>query len=281
MPVARGSFNELLAESLILGVAGGVAALILSSWAVSSLTAMLPEAALPRQQEIGSSVVVFAVAACVAMASAVLAGLPPALQLSRVGVTGALRDGGRTATDHGHRTTRRSLLAVEFALATMLLAGAGLMGRSLLALQAIEPGFDPSNVLALTVPVDGLTAGGSAEARAVLRRGRRRPRGRARRRTGGGDQPSAARRRYLAIPREHRRPAGSAAVRTPRGDLACRSSGLFRGDAVARSRPHVYSRDGMHDLPVVIINQSFAAKHFAGEDPVGRRIRVGSETTRG
>ena len=270
--------SELLAESLILGVVGGVAALILSSWAVSSLTAMLPEAALPRQQEIGSSVLVFTVAACVAIASAVLAGLAPALQLSRVGVTGALRDGGRTATDHGHRTTRRVFLAVEFALATMLLAGAGLMGRSLLALQAIEPGFDPSNVLALTVPVDGL------------------PQADPLKRAPYYDAVAAALEAVPGVERvgaiNHLPLAGD----TWRFQLRIEGQpepppserqgatwrvvrpGYFEAMRLPVRGRTFNDRDRSDGVPVVIVNQSLAAKHFGGEDPVGRRIRVGSDS---
>jgi len=269
--------NELLAESVILGVAGGVAALVLSSWAVSSLTAMLPEAALPRQQEIGSSVVVFAVAACVAMVSALLAGLAPALQLSRVGVTSALRDGGRTATDHGHRTTRRSLLAVEFALATMLLAGAGLMGRSLLALQAIEPGFDPSHVLALTVPVDGLP-----QADPLKRAPYYDAVAAALEAVPGVERVGAINHLPLAgdtwrfrvsiegqpIPPPSERAGATWRVVRP---------GYFEAMRLPVRGRTISDRDGMHDLPVVVINQSFVSKHFAGEDPVGHRIRVGTD----
>ena len=267
----------MLAESLILGIAGGALALILSSWAVSSLTAMLPDAALPRQQEIGPSLLVFAIAALVAIASAVLAGLPPALQLSRLGITGVLRDGGRTATDHGHRTTRRWLLAVEFALATMLLAGAGLMGRSLLALQAIEPGFDPSNVLALTVPVDGL------------------PQADPLKRAPSYDAVAAA---LEAVPGVERvgainhlplagdtwrfrfgiegRPEPPPSER-PGATWRVVRPGYFEAMRLPVRGRTFTNRDGLRDLPVVIINQSLAARHFAGEDPIGRRIRVGSD----
>ncbi len=269
--------HELLAESLLLGIAGGVLALILSSWAVSSLTSMLPEAALPRQQEIGSSLAVFGIAAFVAIASALLAGLAPALQLSRLGVSAALRDGGRTATDHGHRTTRRSLLAVEFALATMLLAGAGLMGRSLLALQAIEPGFDPSNVLAMTVPVDGLP-----EAAPLKRAPYYDAVAAALAAVPGVERVGAINHLPLAGDTWRFRLSFEGRPDPPPSERVGATWRVVRPGYFEAMRLPVRGRtftdrDRLQALPVVIINQSLATRHFAGEDPVGRRIRVGSD----
>src|SRR5688500_1523525 len=138
--------RQLLTESVLLAAIGGVAGVLLGIWAVDALVAIAPDNA-PRVNEVGLDGRVFAFAAILTLATGLLFGLAPALQSARSGVTGALKDGARGSSASTGRGLRRTLIAVEVALALMLLTGGGLLLRTFVALQHADLGFDPSNVL--------------------------------------------------------------------------------------------------------------------------------------
>jgi len=143
--------RQLLTESLMLAIAGGVAGALLAFWGVRFLLALSPTQ-LPRQQEIGVSPGVLVFAAVSAIVATVIVGVFPAWQAARSEVTGELKIAGRGAGDGARRNRSRSLLVVtEVALSFMLLMSAGLLIRSLMRVQAIEPGFDATDVLSVRV----------------------------------------------------------------------------------------------------------------------------------
>jgi predicted permease len=153
--------SQLLTESLLLAVLGGICGLALANWGVHGLSAILPAGKLPRQQEVGFDGVTFLFAFLVTLLAGVASGLAPAWQFSRSDIHGALKEG--TA----RRRTRGTLVACEVALSLILLVGAGLMLRTLLHLQSVDPGFQLHRLLTMTVSVGG-TAYDSAERRPVL-----------------------------------------------------------------------------------------------------------------
>ena len=138
--------RQMLTESILLSAIGGIAGLILSIWLTDVLMSMLPEGA-PRLEHIGIDYRVLAFALGVSGLTGVLFGIVPALQASKLDVTSALKEGGRSGEGH-RRTSARSLLLIgEVALSLMLLVGAGLLIKSFLRLQEIRPGFNAHNVL--------------------------------------------------------------------------------------------------------------------------------------
>ena len=138
--------RQMLTESILLSAIGGIAGLILSIWLTDVLMSMLPESA-PRFEHIGIDYRVLAFALGVSALTGVLFGIVPALQASKLDVTSALKEGGRSGEGH-RRTSARSLLLIgEVALSLMLLVGAGLLIKSFLRLQEIRPGFNAHNVL--------------------------------------------------------------------------------------------------------------------------------------
>ena len=138
--------RQMLTESVLLSAIGGIAGLALSIWLTEVLVSMLPEGA-PRLEQVGIDYRVLTFAFVVSALTGVLFGIVPALQASKLDVTGALKEGGRSAEGH-RRTSARSLLLVgEVALSLMLLVGAGLLIKSFLRLQEIRPGFNAHNVL--------------------------------------------------------------------------------------------------------------------------------------
>ncbi len=140
--------RQLLTESILLGLAGGGLGLLLASWGLKGALQVLPEA-LPRADNIhlDRRVMLFTLAA--SLVASVLFGLAPALKISQPDVHETLKEGGRGASGARHRA-QSAFVVVEMALALVLLAGGGLMMRSLARLWTVDPGFDPRNVLSFS-----------------------------------------------------------------------------------------------------------------------------------
>ena len=153
--------RQLLTESVLLSALGGVAGMALAWWGVRVLAALDPSSTLRAQRLTGLGAVgfdtirldpaAFAFAAALALGTGLLFGLVPALQATRPSLTGALKDEDSRARAGGRRgVSSRNVLAVaEIALALVLLAGSGLMLRSLGKLLGVHPGFDATQVLTL------------------------------------------------------------------------------------------------------------------------------------
>ena len=150
---ARGRvIRQMLAESVLLGVAGGILGIAIGTLFLAALVAWLP-AGIPRIAEASIDVRVLLFTLATAMATGVLFGLAPALQLSRRGPAAVLRDDARTST--GRAPLRAILVVAELALALVLLAGAGLLIRSFLFMQRVDPGFSVDRVLTFQVRMEG------------------------------------------------------------------------------------------------------------------------------
>ena len=267
---------QTLAESLLLSVAGGILGVLLATWTVGWIGSALPPNVLPGSGGLGLNGVVAAFAASVILLAGIGAGFPPALQLSRASVRGTLQDVTRGATDGTRgRHLRRTLLALQLALALALLAGAGLMGRTLLRLQQVDPGFDPRNVLTFTLSLGGTlhdsapvpyfdrVAGAVAALPGVI-------------------AVSAINHLPLAGDtwRFRVQPEGRPEPRP--GEEAGATWRVVRGGYFAAMRlplrrgRELDGRDRADSLPVCIVNETMARRHWPGQDPVGRRVGVGS-----
>jgi putative ABC transport system permease protein len=146
--------RQMLTESLLLSVIGGIAGLLLSIWLTDVLMSMLPQGA-PRLDQIGIDYRVLTFALGVSAFTGILFGLVPALQASKLDVTSALKEGGRSGEGHRRTSVRSLLLIGEVALSLMLLVGAGLLIKSFLRLQEIRPGFNAHNVLIANLALPG------------------------------------------------------------------------------------------------------------------------------
>jgi putative ABC transport system permease protein len=149
--------RQLLAESVLLALAGGSAGLLLAYWAVHALVAAMPATArfsLPRAQEIGVDFTVLLFTFALSLAAGILFGLVPAFDASRTELNASLKEGGRGVAGARGRI-RGMLAAAEIALSIVLLTGAGLLLRSFEKLHSLDPGFQPRNAMAAVVSVAG------------------------------------------------------------------------------------------------------------------------------
>jgi putative ABC transport system permease protein len=144
----RSLLTQLLTESLILSMLGGLAGTLVAAIAVKALEKMLPAGIAPQ---LSLDPRAFAFAFAVAALSGLLFGLIPALQSAKLDLHSALKQTGRTGAGRAQGIFRDTLVAAEFALAFILLAGAGLLIQTIVHLQSVNLGFDPDHILTARV----------------------------------------------------------------------------------------------------------------------------------
>jgi len=146
----RRLIRQLLTESTLVSLAGGIAGILLALWGVPALIALAPAGKIPRIEQIRIDYWVLAFTAGVSVVTGLLFGMAPALRATRRDLRETMSHSGRTSTGRGERL-RSTLVVAEISLALILLTGAGLMLKSFLRLRAVDPGFHAENVLTMTV----------------------------------------------------------------------------------------------------------------------------------
>ena len=159
---ARGRIvRQLMTESVLLFLAGGLLGVGIAYWAVPALLAMTPAGYLPAQQVSVDGRVLIATLA-LSLVTGVLFGLAPALSLSRHDLVEAFKeDGTRTTAGRRSRGLRQALVVAEIALCLLMLVGAGLLIQTFMKLRAVDPGFDADNVLTARMSLQGARYGSS------------------------------------------------------------------------------------------------------------------------
>jgi len=146
--------RQVLTESVLLSLAGGLAGLLVAYWGLDALVAALPDrqlSSLPFLKSLHIDTRVLAFSFALSAFTGIVFGLVPALQSSRLDLNETLKEGGRTTSGGARHRLRSAFVVSQIALAVVLFVGAGLMMKSLLRLLQANIGFDPSNVLTLTV----------------------------------------------------------------------------------------------------------------------------------
>jgi putative ABC transport system permease protein len=147
--------RQLLTESVVLSITGGVVGLLLAVWGLSALLA-IGENSIPRVKEIKLDLPVLAFSLLISVATGLLFGLLPALQASKPDLNTTLKEGSRGASGGIKSNRTRSVFVIgEVAVCLVLLIGAGLMIKSFYKLLSVSPGFNPENALAVNVALSG------------------------------------------------------------------------------------------------------------------------------
>ncbi|HEX8651046.1 MAG TPA: ABC transporter permease [Pyrinomonadaceae bacterium] len=266
--------RQLLTESLLLAIIGGVLGMVVAAFGVSALVALSPPG-LPRASAIGVDGTVFAFAFGITTLVGLLVGLIPALHASRSDLhTGLQQSSRRTAG--GQQLTRRMLVVAEVALALVLLVSAGLLLRSMQRLFAVDPGFDTSHLLTMQVQTSGhrfnedtthLFFAQSLEAVRQL-----------------PGVTSAAFTSQLPLSGDMEDGYGvhfeSNTTGNPEADNAALryavSPGYFETMAIPLRRGRLLNAHDGADAPLaVVISESLAKSKFLDQDPIGQRLRIG------
>lgn len=267
----RRLMQQLLSEGLLLALAGGTLGVLTAGWSLDALRAISP-VSLPRLANVQVEAGVLAFSFLLAVTTTLLFGLVPAWSATRLNLSDSLKEGGRGSIGGGRLTLRSGLVVAEVGLSLVLLAGAGLMLRTLWGLLSIHPGFDARNVLTADVYLPRGKYGNDATraefARAALEQIRGVPGVESASLTshlplGGGRMAYG-----LAI-------EGHAQGELPAADLRFASPEYFKTMRIPVLRGRgLTEQDVAGATPVVVINQTMAAKYWPGQDSIGQRIQI-------
>ena len=272
--------SELMLESILLALAGGAVGLLFATWTVDALRAVVPDF-IPRLKQMSVDYRVLGFTFGVSIVTGMIFGLAPALKSSRTKLAEALKEGDRTLGGASQRT-RAVLLVGEVALAVVLTVGAGLLARSFARLMAVDPGFQPHDLLTMTLNLPSAKYPDDARREAfydaLLPKIEALP----------GAKSAAAinvlpMRGLLLSMRTFVWPFTIEGRPTRRGEEAVAdfrvvTPGFFETMSVPlRSGRLPNAHDNRDSKLVVLINETLARRHFRGENPLGKRITVGAD----
>jgi putative ABC transport system permease protein len=274
---ARGRLiRQLLAESLVLSVAGGITGLLLAWWALNFLRAVVAER-LPIQRlemvGIDGWVLVFTLGASVFCG--LVFGVVPALTAAGPSLNDALKEGGRTGSVSRGNRTRSAFVIVEIALALVLLVGAGLLMRSFKLLLDVDPGFDPARTVTMRLSLPSSRYGGDGQRAQFFDRFFQQvdalpgvqasgsiswlPL------AGGGAATS------MEIVGQPKPPKGQ----EPVADVRVISHEYLKAMGVPLLKGRLFNEQDAADAKGrVVINETMARRHWPGQDPIGKRVRI-------
>jgi predicted permease len=270
--------RQAVLESLVLSLSGGVVGLALAALALMVGKSMLPES-LPRINEIALNWPVVGFALLLAVVTGLLCGLAPAFAALRTNVNSTLKEGGRSgSTGGGHARLRSALVIAEIAIALVLLAASGLLLRSFEKMRSVDLGFRPDHVTTASYSLPARQYSTQAAINAfnddLLRRLKQFPGVAAVGMTstlptsGGGGNETFIVEGYVS-------PKGANMnLATPAHVIGDYFSAM--GIALLRGRTFTLA-DKSGALLVAVVNRKFAEHFWPGQDPTGRRFRIGTQ----
>ena len=261
--------SQFLTESMFLAGLGALAGLVVGAWGAKALVALMPDALLPAYVDVELDALVFVVTVLLMAGVGALAGLAPAVLAARGDVGRGLREGGSSTFGRSRIRIQRALVAGEIGLAILLLVGAGLMTKSFRAQMEVRTGFDHADLYAFRVsfPPDPYSGETLRTAVAELEERLQEAPG-ITEATFGGSAPlrggySAS---YLFTDTRSER------IRFYLHRVAPDWFGSL-GTEIRQGR--ALDRADTENPSVTVVSQALASRFFAGQDPVGRSIRIG------
>ena len=274
--------RQLLTENFLLALAGGIVGWFLSWWGLALLIAT-NAAQVPRLQNVRLDGWALGFTLLVSLLTTLLCGLVPALQTTKPGLNQALKEGGKSSTTgSSHNRLRSALVVAEVALSLLLLIGAGLMINSFVRLVTIKRGFQPDHLLVakLDFSISGFTSWVQPTATrpqvtllALMQRLQAQP----------GVQSVAT---INALPQGNTPPRQPILIENSQftaGQTLCNFTGIspdyFRTLGIPLRQGRAFTEGDVFDAPaVVIINETFAKRYFANENPIGKRLAMEGRT---
>jgi predicted permease len=274
----RAVIRQLLIESVMLALGGGVAGLAIGAIALEALKATATDLLLTPWGQVALDARVLSVTLGLTLLTAVLFGLVPALQATRLDVQAALAEGGtRSVAGGASGWPRRLLVAAEVALGVVLLVGAGLLIRTFVHLQSRPPGFDPRQVVVATASLDDARYAQAADVEQLFQRSV------ARLRTIPGVESAAV---SLGLPYERILNMGARVIQ-PSGDpsdfvfttATYVTPGYFETLRLPMQRGRSFADADTATSPgVVIVNEAFARRYLKDREAVGESVNLAGQT---
>ena len=263
--------RQLLTESVLLAVTGGVLGLLLAVWGSKMLVQL---GSLPNTGDIGIDTWALGFTLLVSFGAGIIIGIVPALQFTRTSLSDTLKQGsGRTGGSSIKQHTRKALVISEVALSLVLLIGAGLMIRSFWKLQNVNPGFDPSNASTMSIVLNWIRYSEPHQRLAFFDRAIEQIRAvpgvvsvgastKIPLAGGGSTQPFSI----------EGRPAGAVAEQ-PMAQTRYITPDYFRTIGIPLRQGRFFSdNDRENSVPVIIISEAMVQRFWPGESPVGKRL---------
>jgi len=268
--------RQLLAESALLGLGGGGLGLLLATVLVR-LAGSAVETMLPGTPPVRVDVVMVLFAIVTGVTAGTIAGLLPVLRLPWTRLNDWLRDGGRTLGDTGHGRARRLLVVGEIALTLIVLTGAALLVKSLIKLQAVDPGFRGDGVLTfrLVLPSEPYEDGGRLSAFTSMMDDKLRALPGVQRTGVAAFLPVApgawTNNYHIEGPQVGTRGTGGVA------EWNVVSGDYFAAMGIRLTRGRTFGAlDRAGARRTAVVNQTFAQRHFAGRDVIGKHLKGGN-----
>ena len=271
--------RQMLTESVVLAFAGGIVGLALTPLVLRGLVAIAAKS-LPRAVHTGIDARVLALTALVSLATGILFGLAPALQLARKRNFDGLKS-GRSTEGRRPKRMRSALVICETALSLLLVVGAGLLLRSFARILAVDPGFRPDGVLTLRVALPDAVYSKPEQVRGFYRglveRVQRLP----------GVQAAGA---VSGLPLSGEGGSGTTTIdtqsvpledTTPEADQRVVTPDYFKAMGIALVRGRFFEDRDTDGAPlVVIVDESMAQDFWPNQDPIGKRLHIGGRLSK-
>ncbi len=264
--------RQFLSESIVLSLLGSSLGLLVARWSVDVLVALSP-ANIPDLGNVGLQTPVLVWALVVCLATGVLMGLVPALQVTKPEINDVLKEsGGRSVQSAGHRSLYLFVMG-EVALALVLLIGAGLMLRTVAHLQQVNPGFDAKNVLTMNVSLPRQKYHTGVQANLFFEQLLTRVRALPGIKSAGGVDPLPLSNSNGSTGFVIEGNANLSTANRPEADQRTVIGDYFAAMRIPILQGRVFTADDRTDAPQrVVINEAFARRYWPNGDAVGKRL---------